>query len=77
MLMLSYWASRGERWAEEAHDALVARYPGLDLSRDENGRVISHEESALTALQRLESDAVVAVRDNWHSTLDELAYKQA
>lgn len=69
MLMLTHWKNEGAQWAEEAREALVSRFPGLDVDRDVDGRVILHDEAALFALHKAQSQALGAVRVAWDGAL--------
>lgn len=67
MLMLTYWRSRGETWAEEAHEALVCRYPRLGPDRDTSGALLFHDDATLAALHRAEAAAIDAARTAWRA----------
>jgi hypothetical protein len=48
MQMLTCWINSGEDWADEAYEALIDRFPVLDVPKDASGRVAIAEGSCRT-----------------------------
>lgn len=48
MQMLTYSMNSGEDWADEAYEALIDRFPALDVPKDAGGRVAIAEGSCRT-----------------------------
>lgn len=63
--MLIYWMNSGEEWADEACEALIDRFPALDVSRGADGRVVMRDAGAVFALHKAESEALGAVHRAW------------